>query len=141
MERFLEHLAQWSVRVTKCFQYGSSGGLDDYEFKSDGDLSCQRSACLAKEVRRCAEQFWLVDLRKKTIKPLLNAPTVHKEGGRSLAAWTKNNTVLLVNTLLPLDSAQGEELQRRRRNVYVAEVNPATGEIHQIEERGKNLTR
>jgi len=112
---------------------------DDYEFKSDGDLSYQRSACLAKEVRRCAEQFWLVDLRKKTIKPLLNAPTVHKEGGRSLAAWTKNNTVLLVNTLLPLDSAQGEELQRRRRNVYVAEVKPATGEIHQIEERGKIL--
>jgi hypothetical protein len=54
---------------------------DDYEFKSDGDLSYQRSACLAKEVRRCAEQFWLVDLQKKTIKPLLNAPTVHKEGG------------------------------------------------------------
>src|SRR5258705_405431 len=37
------------------------------------------------------------------------------------------------------DSLQGEELQRRRRNVYVAEVKPATGEIHQIEERGKIL--
>ncbi len=60
-------------------------------------------------------------------------------GQQSLAAWTTANTVLLVNALLPLDSATPEERSRRERNAYVAEVTLPERKLQVIDEREKLL--
>lgn len=108
---------------------------DDYEFKSTDDVAFLRSACLAGTVERCAQQYLLVDLKKLTIQPLLNAPTEYRDLGMELAAWTADNSILLVNALLPLDASSAEDLGRRRENVYAAELSVPDKQIHVIDER------
>jgi hypothetical protein len=112
---------------------------DDYEFTSDGDVTFLRSACLAGTIERCAEQYFLVDLQKRTVEPLINAPTEIKYQGVELATWTVDNTILLVNALLPLDSVSAEERSQRQRRVYAAEITVPDREIHVINEREKVL--
>ena len=113
---------------------------DDYEFKSDGDFTFlpirlsrrdRRALCSAVPLGRSRETI--------CIQPLLNAPTEVKYQGMELAAWTADNTILLVNALLPLDAISGEDRGRRRRNVYAAEMTVPDREIRLIDEREEVL--
>jgi len=108
---------------------------DDYSFQSDGAFTFDRSLCLAGTIERCAGHYLLVDLHQKSVRPLVNAPIAYKYEGSELAAWTADNSVLLVNALLPLDGATEDERNRRKRNVYAAEVTFPGGAIHQFDER------
>jgi hypothetical protein len=77
----------------------------------------------------------VVDLDKRTLEPLLNAPATGKIAGGELAAWTRQSSVLLVNALLPLDSVEGEERLRHLSHVYAVEVTLPERKIVKISER------
>lgn len=111
---------------------------DQYQGVYDGQVTPSRRDCLAGKPHGCPFTFWLVDLKKQTVRPLVNAPWQMKYDGLELAVWTEENTVVLVNALLPLDGVSGEERSRRERKFYSAEVTPS-GEIHPIAERDKVL--
>jgi hypothetical protein len=94
-----------------------------YQYKSNGEVTQSLAACSSEEPFRCPEQFYLIDLNNKTIEPLLDAPIVTKSpAGNVLAAWTHKNSVLLINTLLPIDSTKTLDHNPRLSHVYVAEV-------------------
>jgi hypothetical protein len=94
------------------------------------------SACTAGQIFLCPLQYLLIDLEKKTIEPLINAPIMQSaDGGIEVFAWTRENSVLLVNTFLPLSSVDEKERKHRLRDVYAAEVLLPTREIKKIAER------
>jgi dipeptidyl aminopeptidase/acylaminoacyl peptidase len=111
---------------------------DSYGLKSSSDVT-SLPACLEGETAQCPEQYWLVDLQKRTLKPLLDAPILSQDEGNSLALWTKENTVLLINALLPLESARGEERSQRQGHVYAGEMSVPGGQINQFDKRDKIL--
>lgn len=94
------------------------------------------SACAAGETEFCPEQYLLINLEKKTIEGLVNAPIMHTTvGPQEVFAWTREDSVLLVNAFLPLNSVDGEEYNQRIHNVYAAEVLLPDREIKKISER------
>jgi hypothetical protein len=73
----------------------------------------------------------LFDAETRTQHPLLNAPVAL--GGESEAAWSPDcRSVVITNSYLPLDDSVGEELEARRRNPFVVEINVALGEVTKI---------
>lgn len=108
-----------------------------YVYKADYETAPSAGACNAREVFRCPQQIMIVDLRKRTIEPLLNAPVSGKTAGIELAAWTGQSSVFLVNALLPIDSVKSDETSRRISHVYAAEVTLPEREILKISEREK----
>ena len=124
--------------VARAFNTAPPNAWNAYQVKLSAPGLISQSACLAGEITQCPHQFWLLDARRKTIEPLLDSPNVIT-GQQSLAAWTTANTVLLVNALLPLDSATPEERSRRERNAYVAEVTLPERKLQVIDEREKLL--
>jgi dienelactone hydrolase len=94
------------------------------------------TACAAGETEFCPEQYLLINVEKKTIEPLIDAPIMHTTVGvQEVFAWTRENSVLLVNAFLPLRSIGGEEYNQRLHNVYAAEVLLPGREIEKISER------
>ena len=112
---------------------------DEYRQMSEGEITPSAKDCLAGHKERCPRSYWLADLSRQSVQPLLNAPLLLSDKGVELAHWTKDNTVLLVNTLLPLDGVSGEERSRRERKVYSAELSIPDGAIHSIDERDAPL--
>ena len=112
---------------------------EQYQGMFEGDVPPKMGACLAGDLARCPRTYWLIDLRKQSLRQLINAPTPDKLLGTELAAWTKDNTVLLVNALLPLDGVSGEQRSHRERKLYSAEVTVPDGEIHPIKEHDTPL--
>ena len=98
-----------------------------------------RTACLEGETANCPEQYSLVDLRQKTIKPLLDSPIVWQSEGNSVAVWTNENRVALINTLLPLETVSGEERAQRQSHFYNVEILVPSGESRIIDARDKVL--
>ena len=124
--------------LVRAFNTAPPSAWNDYKLKLSDPGVVTQSACIAGEVGQCPHQFLLVDLTKKAIEPVLDAPNVIM-GEQTLAAWTPDNTILLVNAPLPLDSTTTEERSRRERNVYVAEVTLPSRQVHVIDEREKLL--
>ena len=92
--------------------------------------------CAAGETIFCPEQYLLIDLEKKKIETLINAPIMQTTvGAREVFAWTRENSLLLVNAFLPLSSVTGKEYDDRMHNVYAAEVFLPGREIKTISER------
>ena len=61
-------------------------------------------------------QYMLVDLATGTARPLVQAPAAYLFAGIDTSAhWTGPNSVVLSNTFLPLEGAEGETLARRAR--------------------------
>lgn len=112
---------------------------EQYEFKSYGDLVPLRSACLQGEIYRCPQQYELVDLEHETVQPLIDVPIVWGEMGQGLAICTREGTVILVNTLLPLHTVKSEERERRRKNLFAVEVTVPSRRIIEIAETKKPL--
>jgi len=108
---------------------------NEYQYKEDGERGFSVTACNSRDTRRCPQQLYVVDLDRKTIEPLLNAPIVRQRWGYSLAAWTRQSSVLLVNAVLPLDFADQEERNRRLSHAYTAEVTVPERKILTITER------
>jgi dipeptidyl aminopeptidase/acylaminoacyl peptidase len=108
---------------------------DEYQYKSDTETAPSAGACRVGEAFRCPQQMMVVDLERRTVEPLLNAPATGKTAGSDLAAWTRENSVLLVNALLPLDSVEGEERSRRLSHVYAVEMTLPERKILKISER------
>jgi dipeptidyl aminopeptidase/acylaminoacyl peptidase len=107
---------------------------NEYQYKADYETG-PSDACSLNTPSQCPEELLVVDLEKKTIEPLLNAPATGKIAGSQLAAWTAQSTVLLVNALLPLDPLPREERNRRLNHVYAAEVTLPERRILTISER------
>lgn len=107
---------------------------NEYQYKADYETP-PSAACNVSAAFLCPEELLVVDLEKRTVEPLLNAPATGKIAGSQLAAWTRQSSVLLVNALLPLDSVQGEERSRRLSHVYAAEVTLPDRRILKISER------
>src|SRR5258708_5561916 len=94
--------------------------------------------CATGKAGSCPREYLLIDLAKDTISPLIGAPLLPlNPNSLSLGAWTQRNSVLLVNALLPLDTADPEQRTRRRANVYVAEVTLPSKKITEITARPK----
>jgi len=81
-------------------------------------------------------QYMIVDLDSGSARPLLDAPSAYLVAGRDLAAhWLADGrSVILSNTFLPLDSARGAELARRRSAAAVVEVDVGNGRFRRIVE-------
>jgi dipeptidyl aminopeptidase/acylaminoacyl peptidase len=106
------------------------------EYKADVLSGSVSTACATGKAGNCPREYLLIDLAKETISPLIDAPLLPlNPRSLSLAAWTQRNSVLLVNALLPLDTGDPEQRRRRRANVYVAEVIPASKKIVEITAR------
>lgn len=92
--------------------------------------------CATGKAGSCPRESLLIDLANETISPLINAPLLPlNPRSLSLSAWTERSSVLLVNALLPLDTGDPDHRNRRRANLYVAEVKLPSREIAEIAER------
>jgi dipeptidyl aminopeptidase/acylaminoacyl peptidase len=106
------------------------------EYRPGFETFGMATACAAGEIVLCPQQYLLINLGKKTIEPLIDAPIMQSiESGIEVFSWTHDNSVLLVNAFLPLRSIRGEEYNRRLHNVYAAEVLLTGREIKKIVER------
>jgi len=100
-----------------------------------------RWSCKTGEAWNCASQYVLADLKSGVIAPLVTAPALNSSAvnestpfaASELAAWTQDNSVLLVNALLPLEPTLGPERKERSENVFAVEVKLPEREILQIE--------
>lgn len=110
---------------------------EQYGFKSYGDLVPLRSACLEGEIYRCPQQYQLVDLEHETVQPLLDVPIVWGEMGLGLAIYTRDSSVILVNSLLPLDAVKDQERERLRKHLFAVEVTLPSRKINEIAEMEK----
>jgi dipeptidyl aminopeptidase/acylaminoacyl peptidase len=110
---------------------------DYYELKSNGAMAPIRKACVSGIIEHCPAHYLLLDLQKKILEPLFNAPTVQRAQalGQELATWSSNNTVLLVNALLPVESGTAEERRARLHHVYSVEIRIPDRRLRIIEER------
>jgi dipeptidyl aminopeptidase/acylaminoacyl peptidase len=92
--------------------------------------------CATGKAGNCPREYLLIDLATENISPLVGAPLLPlNPNSLSLGAWTQRNSVLLVNALLPLDTADPEQRNKRRANVYVAEVTLPSKKITEITAR------
>lgn len=105
------------------------------EYKPGFDTLILTKSCSLKQAHACPLQYLLLDLTNQTIDPLITAPVLRASEGKALFTWTKENSILLVNTFLPLDSADKEERSRRRSSIYAAEVILPERKIIEIAER------
>jgi dipeptidyl aminopeptidase/acylaminoacyl peptidase len=106
------------------------------EYKAALLASPVTTPCVAGKAQDCPEQHLIVDLEEGTVGPLIGAPILPiGSGGEELRAWTNRNSVLLINTLLPLDIADPEGRKRRGEHLYAAEVTLPEREIVEIAER------
>jgi len=81
-------------------------------------------------------QYLLVDLDEGAVNPLIGAPIFpFNRGSSELYEWTQQNSVLVINAFLPLETADPEEQNRRRTNLYAAEIKLPSREIVKIAER------
>lgn len=110
---------------------------DRYVYKADYETAPSVGACNAREAFRCPQQIMIVDLKRRTVEPLLNAPVSGKIAGIELAAWTAQSSVFLVNALLPIDFVNSDERSRRISHIYAAEVTLPERKILKISEREK----
>ena len=94
------------------------------------------AACSSGYTPFCEQQYLLIDLDKRTVAPFIDAPILQDPGGNAeIIAWTGDDSVLLVNALLPLTSVDPGERKRREGQVYAAEVNLSTKAITTFAER------
>lgn len=112
---------------------------DDYQKRMEGEITPSVPDCLAGHKERCARTYWLADLGNRTVRPLLNTPLILSDKSAGLAEWTKDNTVVFVNALLPLEGVSDEERSRRQHKVYSVEISLPGGEIHPLEARDEPL--
>jgi hypothetical protein len=123
--------------MLRAYRPSPPAAWNDYQYRPDYETAPSNAACNAGEAFRCPEQLMIVDLEKRTVDPLLNAPATGKTAGLELSAWTRQSSILLVNALLPLDSVDDAERHRRLSHVYTAEVMLPSRTIRKINERGE----
>ncbi|MBS1867513.1 MAG: hypothetical protein JSS69_16485 [Acidobacteria bacterium] len=76
------------------------------------------------------EQYMLLDTRKKSLTPLLNAPKAWLDEG---IVWLgAGNSVVVSGAYLPLDSRDAEALAARRKHPFVVEIDIPSGDTHEI---------
>lgn len=76
------------------------------------------------------EQYMLIDTRKRSLTPLLNAPKAWLDEG---IVWLQGGrSVAVSGTYLPLDLPEAKALAARRKHPFVAEVDVPSGKIHEI---------
>jgi len=120
------------------FNTAPPAAWDSYSVKWSNDVY-SGPACHEGETANCPEQYWLVDLSQKTIKPLLDSPIVWQSEGNSSAVWTNENSVVLINALLPLGTVSGEERAQRQSHFYNVEIFVPSGESRVVDARDKVL--
>ncbi len=82
----------------------------------------------------CLRQYQLIDLRKRAMEPLINAPINFQYGEK--VAWSPDSeSLVLVNAFLPLDTTDPSERKRRQSNHYIAEIELPSRRITTIAER------
>jgi dipeptidyl aminopeptidase/acylaminoacyl peptidase len=121
--RFVLSIAEVTSPPTEWSQYTGSGWQ---LFNSPSCSEAQPSLCSA--------QYRLIDLEHGVDRPLLDSPIPRGLIGRFQAAWTRDGSLLLVNTFLPLADADPAERSRRIKNVYTVTISPANGKITKITE-------
>lgn len=104
------------------------------DYKEAGTTEYTSASCSTALPTLCPAQYRLVDLENGADQPLLNAPITSGLFGLAQAAWTRENSLLLVNTLLPLDTSDPAERSRRLKNVYAVEMTPGSGQVLKISE-------
>lgn len=80
-------------------------------------------------------RYQLIDLKRGTTKPLLNAPSgsIARNGTPMAVYWPgRENSVIVTNTFLPLDVVDENERDKRREAPAIAEVDLETGQIATI---------
>src|SRR6185437_1995612 len=93
------------------------------------------NTCLPGDAYGCPSEYLVIDMAAQTITPLLNAPVLKNWPASELFAWTSSDSVLLINALLPLDTIDTAEKERRQHYVYVAEVTLPSKKIVKAAER------
>jgi hypothetical protein len=115
-------------------------GWDDYlPMFADSEIRFSSRKCLAGDVGSCPQTYLLIDLEDKSVRSVIDAPLFYSNIAREMAAWTKDNTVLLVSTLLPLTGATSQERNDRLHKVYAAVLDPVNGRVQPFEELKKPL--
>jgi len=97
-----------------------------------------RRNCKTGEAYACPNQYLLADIQKGEIAPLLQSPVLFNFSpirSTELATWTLNNSVLLINALLPLEPKSGPERKERSENVFAAEIRLPEKQLLPIESR------
>lgn len=105
------------------------------EYTVSGWATVNSASCSKALPGLCPAQYRLIDLERGVDRPLLDAPITLGLLGLAQAAWTRDGSLLLVNTLLPLDVADPSERSRRVKNVYTVALAPGSGEMVRISER------
>jgi len=79
-------------------------------------------------------QYELIDLRKGTTRPLLNAPSgfLSQNGTPQVVFWTSDGSVIVSSTFLPLGTGTHETDNERQLAPAIAEVDLASGKIIEI---------
>lgn len=99
-------------------QYAPLGGIGRINKHHSGNPALDPRA---KNVR----QYVLIDTATGNTRPLLHAPV---SWGVNSVHWSiDSKSVIVSNTFLPLEDADVEEFERRRKAPYIVEVDIATG--------------
>lgn len=122
--------------LIRAYRMGAPPLWSEYRIPITSPIS---KTCASGDAFGCPSQYLLLDLKDGTLRPLFDAPLTETEEARELFSWTPQNSLLLINALLPLDPADKGDPKRTAVNVYDAEVFPSTGEIKRISERPKPL--
>jgi dipeptidyl aminopeptidase/acylaminoacyl peptidase len=122
--------------LIRAYRIGAPALWNEYRIPITGQIS---KSCATGDAFGCPSQYLLLNVGDGTLKPLFDAPLTEAGEARELFAWTRQNSLLLVNALLPLDPGDKAEAKGTAANVYDAEVFPSTGEIVRISERSKPL--
>lgn len=122
--RFVLSIVEVTSPPKEWNQYAVSG------WSMANSLSCSKAAPAL-----CSAQYHFIDLVHRVEKPLLDSPIPRGLMWRVQAAWTRDDSLLLVNAFLPLDTPDPAERARRIKNVYTVALTPGNHEITKISER------
>lgn len=123
----------------KAFATHPPAAWGDYQFESNAEAAPPLTTCISVPYYRCPEQYFVVDLEKRSVEPLINAPVILSNDGAELAAWAGQDSVILINAALPFDNRSPETNQRRKSHFYIAEVSLSNKRIDEIKESHKPL--
>ena len=105
-------------------QYAALGRVGEANKKYEGNPALDPR-------RNNVRQYVLIDTASGHTRPLLPAPVAW---GRYSVHWAANGESIIVsNTLLPLEGAGTAELQRRRNSVSVVEIDIESGQFSTID--------
>lgn len=96
----------------------------------DPDLKAEIKTRRASGQYSWIARYVVIDAETGTSRVLLNSP---EKGFDTEAAWSPDShSIVIANTLLPLEMSDGEQLEQRKSTKFAVEIDVATGQISPI---------